>query len=65
MLYQLSYASPNPPWNHAKNRFGRLKSIPQTRTDTLPPRTFNGTEIKVSTPPPREQTGEQGRGSWG
>jgi len=26
------------------------------RTDTLPPRTFNGTEIKVSTPPSQEQT---------
>jgi hypothetical protein len=28
----------------------------KTRTDTLPLRTFNGTEIKVSTPSEGEQT---------
>ena len=55
MLYQLSYASPT----HAENpadRSGYLKSMLKTRTDTLPLRTFNGTEIKVSTPGGGEQT---------
>jgi hypothetical protein len=33
------------------------------RTDTLPLRTFNGTENKVSTPPPREQT-RLWKGGW-
>ena len=46
MLYQLSYASPS----HPENQCECPKSIPKMRTDTLPLRTFNGTEIKVSTP---------------
>ena len=48
MLYQLSYASPI----HPKNRPGH----PKARADTLNLRTYYGTEIKVSTPPPEEQT---------
>jgi hypothetical protein len=61
MLYQLSYASPSHPGNTLKTKFNGPKSIPKTRTDTLPLRTFNGTEIKVSTPPPWEQTRLNGR----
>ena len=52
MLYQLSYASPI----HLETNLDAQKSIPMKRADTLPLRTFNGTEIKVSTPPPPEQT---------
>ena len=49
MLYQLSYASPI----HSGNLPGRLKKS----ADTLPLRTNYGTESKVSTGPPVEQTG--------
>ena len=55
MLYQLSYASPTHTENPA-DRSGCPKSMLKTRTDTLPLRTFNGTEIKVSTPGEGEQT---------
>ena len=53
MLYQLSYASPIHP-----------EKIPETcknRTGTLPLRTYYGTEIKVSTPRRREQTGRKSK----
>jgi hypothetical protein len=50
MLYQLSYASPSHPEIAPKNRNEHPKPAPKTHTDTLPLRTFNGTEIKVSTP---------------
>jgi hypothetical protein len=53
MLYQLSYASPST----RKPKPNTGEPVPKKRTDTLPLRTFNGTEIKVSTPPPVEQTG--------
>ena len=41
---------PYPPGNNPGDQFGHPKSIPMNRADTLPLRTFNGTEIKVSTP---------------
>ena len=51
---------PFPSGNHqgtrSKNQPGDPKTVPKPRTDTLPLRTLNGTEIKVSTPPPPEQT---------
>jgi hypothetical protein len=57
MLYQLSYASPFHPETTPKNSPETpKKTAPAARTDTLPLRTHNGTEIKVSTPLPREQT---------
>ena len=56
MLYQLSYASPSQPEKEPIPVRKPKKTIPAFRTDTLPLRTFNGTEIKVSTPPSREQT---------
>jgi hypothetical protein len=46
MLYQLSYASPI----HLETNLDARKSIPMKRADTLPLRTSNGTETKVSTP---------------
>ena len=53
MLYQLSYASPS----HNRNtNSGNPETVPQSRTDTLPLRAYHGTKIKVSTPPPPEQT---------
>jgi hypothetical protein len=46
------------------NQFGRPKINPIECADTLPLRTFNGIEIKVSTPRRAEQTGpEDGRKS--
>ena len=48
MLYQLSYASPNP------TRV--CPEVRKERTDTLPLRTYYGTEIKVSIPATAEQT---------
>ena len=56
MLYQLSYASPFHPETTPKNSPETQKTVPAARTDTLPLRTHNGTEIKVSTPLSREQT---------
>ena len=48
MLYQLSYASPSHP---------ETVRQPEIRAGTLTLRTNYGTEIKVSTHPPEEQTG--------
>ena len=47
MLYQLSYASPF----HLEITWGR-----GIRTGTLPLRAYHGTDSKVSTPEPAEQT---------
>jgi hypothetical protein len=55
---------PFPPGKYPENQFQRPKSIPKTRTDTLPLRTFNGTEIKVSTPRRAEQTGPAQHENW-
>ena len=56
MLYQLSYASPNHPENTLKTVRKPIQPYHKC-ADTLPLRTHNGTENKVSTPPPAEQTG--------
>ena len=56
MLYQLSYASPSHPEIALKTSPESNETVPASRTDTLPLRTHNGTEIKVSTPPSAEQT---------
>ena len=55
MLYQLSYASPSCP-KDAQPTPENQESVPEFSADTLPLRTFNGTENKVSIPLLWEQT---------
>jgi len=47
------------PISHSGNQPGILKTIPLGCADTLLLSTLNGIEIKVSTPPPPEQTNAQ------
>ena len=54
MLYQLSYASPSCP-KDAQPTPENQESVLEFRADTLPLRTFNGTENKVSTPGQRSK----------
>jgi hypothetical protein len=56
MLYQLSYASPSRPETSLPNPETQQNKSKTHRTDTLPLRTLNGTEVKVSTGLRREQT---------
>jgi hypothetical protein len=53
MLYQLSYASPT----HPETSRDAPTTMSQFGVDTLPLHALCGTEIKVSTRPPVEQTG--------
>jgi hypothetical protein len=61
MLYQLSYASPSHPWRKFPQTKTKARNPSRSRADTLPLRTFHGTEIKVSTPPRAEQTSPGGK----
>ena len=58
MLYQLSYAIPIHSEPTRKNHPGRPKTLVHAGmgADTLPLRTHNGIDNKVSTPEPVEQT---------
>ena len=56
MLYQLSYASPFHPETWAFTQSGTLKACPEISARTHSRSAHHGTEIKVSTLRPEEQT---------